>query len=63
MDGFVDENLEFAKRLNHAGVCVDLHLYPGGPHGFDGFVPNTALAQRARKETGDWPASQLARRS
>ena len=63
MDGFVDENLEFAKRLNHAGVAVDLHLYPGGPHGFDGFVPNTALAQRARKETGDWLASQLARYS
>ncbi|MCY7309117.1 MAG: alpha/beta hydrolase [Rhodoferax sp.] len=63
LDGFVDENLEFAKRLNHAGVPVDLHLYPGGPHGFDGFVPGTALAQRARKETGDWLASQLACRS
>ena len=63
LDGFVDENLEFAKRLNHAGVPVDLHMYPGGPHGFDGFVPNTALARRARKETEDWLASQLTRRS
>lgn len=58
----VAKNLEFAKRLNHAGVPVDLHLYPGGPHGFDGIVPNTTLARRARKETDEWLASRLPRR-
>ena len=26
LDGFADEDIEYAKRLNHAGVPVELHL-------------------------------------
>ncbi|KAI0401041.1 Alpha/Beta hydrolase protein [Xylaria palmicola] len=35
LDLFVDEDLEFAKQLTTAGVSVELHLFPGVPHGFD----------------------------
>lgn len=34
LDLFVDENLDYARRLVHAGVPTELHVYPGAPHGF-----------------------------
>ncbi len=34
LDLFVDENLDFARRLVRAGVATELHLYPGAFHGF-----------------------------
>ncbi|KCZ51809.1 alpha/beta hydrolase [Hyphomonas pacifica] len=34
MDLFTEENLEYARRLMAAGVPVELHVYPGAPHGF-----------------------------
>ena len=45
LDGFVDEDIEYAKRLNQAGVPVELHVYPGGPHGFDTLAPGTVLGR------------------
>ncbi|MGE0133584.1 MAG: alpha/beta hydrolase [Dehalococcoidia bacterium] len=59
LDGFVDEDLEYARRLNHAGVPVELHMYPGAPHGFDSMAPDTAVARRARTHMEDWLARQL----
>ena len=38
LDGFADEDIDYARRLNHAGVPVELHVYPGAPHGFEGFA-------------------------
>jgi acetyl esterase len=35
LDPFIDENLEFAKRLIRAGVATSLHVFSGAPHGFD----------------------------
>lgn len=35
LDLFCDEDIDYARRLNHAGVEVELHVYPGAPHGFD----------------------------
>jgi acetyl esterase len=35
LDLFVDEDADYALRLSHAGVQVELHIYPGGVHGFD----------------------------
>jgi len=50
LDLFVDENIEFARRLNRAGVPTELHVYPGGMHGFDimpvGDVATAAQAAR-----------------
>ncbi len=59
LDGFVDEDLDYAQRLNQAGVPVELHLYPGGPHGFDGLAPATALARRARRDMEEWLARMV----
>jgi len=34
LDLFLDENLDYARRLSAAGVPVELHCYAGAPHGF-----------------------------
>lgn len=34
LDLFMEENLEFARRLLRAGVPVELHVVPGAYHGF-----------------------------
>ena len=61
LDGFHDEDIEYAKRLNHAGVHTELHVYPGAPHGFDGMMPTTRLAKEARRAMHEWLRVQLAR--
>ncbi len=61
LDGFHDEDIEYAKRLNHAGVHTELHVYPGAPHGFDGMMPTTRLAKEARRAMREWLRVQLAR--
>ncbi len=35
LDLFFDENLDYIRRLGAAGVPVELHVYPGGVHGFN----------------------------
>ena len=34
LDLFVDENVDYARRLHGAGVPCELHVYAGAPHGF-----------------------------
>jgi len=34
LDLFLEENLEYARRLIRAGVPTELHVYPGAFHGF-----------------------------
>lgn len=34
IDLFLEESLEYARRLSRAGVPVELHVIPGGYHGF-----------------------------
>ncbi|MEX0831602.1 MAG: alpha/beta hydrolase fold domain-containing protein [Nitriliruptoraceae bacterium] len=46
LDLFVDENLDFVSRMISDGVDVELHLYPGAPHGFFTAVPHAALSRR-----------------
>jgi acetyl esterase/lipase len=50
LDLFVDENIEFARRLMSAGVPVELHVYAGAVHGFD-LVPLTKIALQARRDS------------
>jgi acetyl esterase/lipase len=59
LDGFLDEDVEYAMRLTRAGVPTELHVYPGAPHGFDGFMPGTQVARRARRDMQDWLARAL----
>jgi len=60
LDGFLDEDIAYAQRLNHAGVPAELHVYPGAPHGFELFAPDTALARRATAELEGWLGRMLA---
>jgi acetyl esterase/lipase len=43
VDLFASESMEYARRLLQAGVSTELHLVPGGYHGFDIFVPQAPL--------------------
>jgi acetyl esterase/lipase len=54
LDGFSDANIEYAERLRHAGVSCELHVYPGAPHGFEGFAGHTAVGQRAAAVIQEW---------
>ena len=37
-DGFHDEDIDYALRLNQAGVPTELHVLPGAPHGVGMFT-------------------------
>ena len=60
IDGFCDEDVDYATRLRQAGVPVELHVYPGAPHGFDGFGGACSIARRANRDTTEWLSHQLA---
>lgn len=59
IDGFHDEDVEYATRLNHAGVPTELHVYPGVPHGFQLFEDFVVTRQAAR-DAQEWLALQIA---
>ncbi|WP_423367597.1 alpha/beta hydrolase [Burkholderia sp. LMG 32019] len=52
LDLFLDENLDFAQRLLRAGVPTELHVLPGGVHGFD-IVPGARVSETARRLSHD----------
>ncbi|MET7474815.1 alpha/beta hydrolase [Streptomyces sp. NPDC005648] len=51
---FRDEDVAYASRIWQAGGVAELHVWPGGFHGFDGFVPQAALSQAARETRLRW---------
>jgi acetyl esterase/lipase len=59
LDGFSDEDIDYAVRMRHAGVPTELHVYPGAPHGFDGLAPDTAIAKRANRDIEEWLAAAM----
>ena len=46
LDLFVHEDIAYADRLIQAGVPTELHVYPGGCHGFDMLVPEAGISRR-----------------
>ncbi|HEV2364532.1 MAG TPA: alpha/beta hydrolase [Caulobacteraceae bacterium] len=50
LDLFLEENLDYARRLMRAGVPVELHVWSGAFHAFD-LVPAAEVARRARRES------------
>lgn len=45
LDIFVDENIEYARRLIQARIPTELHVYPGAYHGFASFAPMAKVSQ------------------
>ncbi len=58
-DGFRDEDVLYALRLNQAGVPAELHVLPGAPHGVQMFL-GSALARRWDALVTEWLTLQLA---
>ncbi|WCT72802.1 alpha/beta hydrolase [Sphingomonas naphthae] len=52
LDLFVEEDMDYARRLLRAGVATELHVYPGAFHGFDMF-PGAAVAAQAVRDSRD----------
>jgi triacylglycerol lipase len=50
LDLFLEEDLDYARRLMRAGVPVEVHVYPGGFHAFD-YDPSASLAAQARRDS------------
>ena len=46
LDVFLDEDIDYARRLTEAGVPTELHVYPGLFHGSDIFVATAASSVR-----------------
>lgn len=45
LDILRDEGIQYAARVANAGIPVELHVYPGVPHGFELFAPETQMAK------------------
>jgi acetyl esterase/lipase len=59
-DGFRDEDITYALRLNQAGVPCELHVLPGAIHGVQMFG-QSGVALRWESLVTDWLRRQLAR--
>ena len=61
LDGFSDEDIDYAVRLRHAGVPTELHVYEGAPHGFDALLAGTGVARRCVVDMEEWLAARFRR--
>ncbi len=48
LDLFVDEDIDYARRLISSGVPTELFVVPGAYHGFDVIAPDAALSKAFR---------------
>ncbi|HEU0113403.1 MAG TPA: alpha/beta hydrolase, partial [Thermomicrobiales bacterium] len=68
VDLFVEEDVEYARRLILAGVPTELLVVPGAFHGFDAFAPDAAIGREFRlaqyaalaRAFGEQPVTNLA---
>jgi len=58
VDGFVDEDVDYAMRLNHAHVPTELHVYPGACHGYH-IARDAPVTKQSMRDMEDWLARQL----
>ena len=58
VDGFRDDAIDYATRLNQAGVPAELHVYAGAPHGVKRFV-DVPVAQRYIEGINEWLGLQF----
>jgi acetyl esterase/lipase len=59
VDGFRDEDIDYALRLNQAGVPSELHVYPGACHGFFVLAPDAPVTQQCMHNMEEWLGRQL----
>ena len=50
LDLFLEEDMEYARRLTRAGVSVELHVYPGAYHAFD-ILTKAPIAAAANRDS------------
>jgi acetyl esterase/lipase len=53
VDIFRDENVTYARRLLAANVVTALHVYPGAPHGFEMFAPDSAIGRACQRDIAE----------
>lgn len=58
---FRDEDVDYARRMWAAGGDAELHVWPGGAHGFDALVPEAQLSLASLHARTDWLRRLLAR--
>jgi len=49
LDLFVEEDMEYARRLMRAGVATELHIYPGAFHGYE-FAAQASVSIASERE-------------
>jgi acetyl esterase/lipase len=47
LEVFRDESIDYARRLASAGIVVELHIWPGVFHGWEGAAPEAAVTRQA----------------
>jgi acetyl esterase/lipase len=57
---FRDEDVAYATRIWQAGGQAELHVWPGGFHGFTGVVPDAAISKAAVAAQRSWLRRLLA---
>jgi acetyl esterase len=53
IDPFRDEAIDYARRLLHAGVSTELHVFGHTCHGFDSLLPSLPSSERLFTMQGD----------
>ena len=56
---FRDEDVAYASQIWADGGVAELHVWPGGFHGFDLMAPHSALAQAMTAARTAWVARLL----
>jgi triacylglycerol lipase len=62
LDLFLDEDLDYARRLVRAGVPTELHVYPGAYHGFQ-WATEAEVTKTAVRDSRNALAKAMAARS
>ena len=58
VDGFRDEDIDYATRLNQAGIPCELHVYPGACHGYQ-MAAGSAVAIQSERNVRAWLTRQI----